>query len=112
MVGNGREVLQALERDRFDLVLMDVQMHEMDGLEATIVIRKEEKENGDMAHQSIIALTAHAMKGDYEKCMSAGMDGYLTKPIRPQELDDVLERWMAERVETVALPGSGLIAPL
>jgi CheY-like chemotaxis protein len=74
---------------------MDVQMPEMDGLEATATIRRKEAVTGK--HQPIIALTAHAMKRDQERCMAAGMDGYLTKPIRPQELDVVLERYLALR---------------
>ncbi|HKV23566.1 MAG TPA: response regulator [Candidatus Acidoferrum sp.] len=92
VAANGLEALTALERQRFDLVLMDVQMPEMDGFEATEIIRKNEK--GGEHHQPIVALTAHAMKGDRERCLEAGMDGYLTKPIRPQELDQMLERYM------------------
>jgi signal transduction histidine kinase/DNA-binding response OmpR family regulator len=96
VAGNGREALQALEKDSFDLVFMDVQMPEMDGLEATAAIRERETRSG--LHQPIIALTAHAMKGDREKCLAGGMDGYLTKPIRPQELDDILEDYLARRL--------------
>ncbi len=92
---NGAEALVAMEKQNFDLVLMDVQMPEMDGLEATAAIRQKEKNSGK--HQPIIALTAHAMKGDREKCIAGGMDGYLTKPIRPQELDDVLEDYVGRR---------------
>jgi two-component system, sensor histidine kinase and response regulator len=99
VAGNGRETLAALEKERFDLVLMDLQMPEMDGFEATTAIRKNEKNSG--AHLSIVALTAHAMKGDREKCFAAGMDGYLTKPIRPQELDEILEGYVARRTESV-----------
>jgi two-component system sensor histidine kinase/response regulator len=90
VAGNGLETLAALEKEAFDLILMDVQMPEMDGFEATATIRKKEK-NSDR-HQIIVALTAHAMKGDHEKCLAAGMDGYLSKPIRPQELDEILAR--------------------
>jgi len=89
VAANGLEVLEALKKEHFDLVLMDVQMPEMDGLEATVAIR--EKEKGSAFHQPIIALTAHAIKGDREICVAAGMDGYLTKPIRPNELDDILD---------------------
>jgi signal transduction histidine kinase/DNA-binding response OmpR family regulator len=89
---NGREAVEALDRAGFDLVLMDVQMPEMDGLEATAAIRK--KEVGTGVHQTVVALTAHAMKGDRERCLAAGMDGYLSKPIQPQELDELLERCM------------------
>ena len=85
---NGREALAALQKDTYDLVLMDVQMPEMDGLEATRAIRGLEQRTG--FHQQIIALTAHAMIGDRERCLEAGMDGYLTKPLRPQELDLLL----------------------
>jgi two-component system, sensor histidine kinase and response regulator len=97
VAGTGLEALQALEKESFDLVLMDVQMPEMDGLEATAAIREKEKSNG--RHQPVVALTAHAMKGDREKCMAGGMDGYLSKPIRPQELDQLLEIYVARRME-------------
>jgi CheY-like chemotaxis protein len=74
VAGNGQEVVAALEKENFDLVFMDVQMPEMDGFEATAAIRKKEKSTG--LHQIIVALTAHAMKGDHEKCLAGGMDGY------------------------------------
>jgi two-component system, sensor histidine kinase and response regulator len=93
LAGNGREALAALEKRTYDLVLMDVQMPEMDGLEATAILRQREKETG--AHQAVIALTAHAMKGDQERCLAAGMDGYLTKPIRPPEIEEILDRYLA-----------------
>jgi CheY-like chemotaxis protein len=73
------------------------QMPEMDGLEATAAIREKEKNTGE--HQAIVALTAHAMKGDREKCLAGGMDGYLTKPIRPNELDQLLEIYVARHAE-------------
>jgi two-component system, sensor histidine kinase and response regulator len=101
VAANGREALEALEKESFDLVFMDVQMPEMDGLEATAAIREREKDRG--CHQPIVALTAHAMKGDEEKCLAAGMDGYLTKPIRPQDLDDILESYLARRGSAPAL---------
>jgi signal transduction histidine kinase/CheY-like chemotaxis protein len=97
VAGNGLEALKALEEESFDLVLMDIQMPEMDGLEATAAIREKEKSTG--LRLAVVALTAHAMKGDREKCLEAGMDGYLTKPIRPQELDQLLEIYVARRRE-------------
>jgi PAS domain S-box-containing protein len=89
VVGNGREALAALERQSFDAVLMDVQMPEMDGFEATAAIRARESTIG--VHTPIIAMTAHAMKGDRERCLASGMDSYVAKPLRPQELFDALE---------------------
>jgi len=88
-VGNGREAIAALADGAIDLVLMDVQMPEMDGLEATAVIRTLEKVTG--AHVPIIALTAHAMKGDREACLAAGTDGYLSKPVNANALFALIE---------------------
>jgi CheY-like chemotaxis protein len=84
VVNNGLEAVKALESQEFDVVFMDVQMPVMDGFEATAAIRESEKQRGKRVR--IIALTAHAMGGYREQCLSAGMDGYLTKPIRPEEL--------------------------
>jgi PAS domain S-box-containing protein len=84
VVGNGRDALAAIARERFDLVLMDVQMPEMDGWEATHAIRKAEAATGQ--HLPIIAMTAHAMKGDRERCKAAGMDDYVCKPIQANDL--------------------------
>jgi two-component system sensor histidine kinase/response regulator len=100
VANNGHEVLDALAKDMFDLVLMDVQMPEIDGFQATTEIR--EKEKGTGRHQIVIAVTAHAMRGDQERCLAAGMDGYLVKPIRPQALDDVLEKHLTLRTESEA----------
>jgi two-component system, sensor histidine kinase and response regulator len=104
VAANGREALVALEEGTFDLVFMDVQMPEMDGIEAVTAIRKKEQLSGK--HQVVIALTAHAMKGDEQRCLAAGMDGYLTKPIRPQELEAVL------RNHALAVDGRPLLASL
>jgi signal transduction histidine kinase/DNA-binding response OmpR family regulator len=98
IAANGREALEALEKESYDLVLMDLQMPEMDGFEATAAIRAKERNSGK--HQMVIALTAHAMKGDRERCLAAGMDSYLSKPIRPQELDDVLDAHMRRTNQT------------
>jgi two-component system sensor histidine kinase/response regulator len=89
VAGTGYEALAALEREDFDLVLMDVQMPEMGGLEATVAIREREKSTGD--HLPIVAMTAGAMQGDQEKCLAAGMDGYISKPVRAQELIEIVE---------------------
>ena len=92
---NGREALDALDRQPYDFILMDVMMPEMDGLEATRLIRERQK-NGAPNYSSrivIIALTAHAMQGDREKCLAAGMDDYLAKPIRPADVRQAIERW-------------------
>lgn len=84
IANNGREAVEALEREQFDLVLMDVQMPVMNGLEATSQIRA--KERGSCKRARIIAMTAHAMKEDRDRCLAAGMDGYISKPITPQQL--------------------------
>ena len=90
IAGNGREAVAAFEKQSFDLVLMDVQMPEMDGFEATAAIRDRERTTG--THTPIVAMTAHVMKGDREQCLAAGMDGYIPKPVRAQELFEVLNR--------------------
>ncbi len=90
IASNGREALEALDKESFDLVLMDVQMPEMDGFEATELIRDREKGNGE--HIPIVAMTAHAMKGDRERCLAAGMDSYISKPIRAEDLFSVIEK--------------------
>jgi two-component system, sensor histidine kinase and response regulator len=81
-------------------VLMDVQMPEMDGLAATIALR--ERENGTKYHQPVVAMTALVMKGDRERCLDAGMDGYLSKPIRQRELDEILDRYAGQAGTAVA----------
>jgi light-regulated signal transduction histidine kinase (bacteriophytochrome)/CheY-like chemotaxis protein len=92
---NGEEALAALAQRSFDLVLMDVHMPGMDGIEATIAIREKEGSTG--LHQPVIAMTALAMTGDREHCLAAGMDGYLSKPIDLQQLDEVLARYADRR---------------
>jgi len=88
MAANGKEAIEAIGRIPYDLILMDCQMPEMDGFEATRTIRRNEKEG----HIPIVALTANAMQGDRERCLSAGMDDYLTKPLRQDELFACLEK--------------------
>ena len=107
IASNGKEALAALEHRSYDLVLMDVQMPEMDGLEATKQIREKEKASGE--HQAVVAMTALVMKGDRERCMEAGMDGYISKPIRPQELDEVLEKYLDYEHEEVT--GEDIVNP-
>jgi len=108
VVGNGREALEALKRGQFDLVLMDVQMPEMDGLTATETLRKSEINQG--RHQPVVALTANAMKGDKERCLAAGMDGYLTKPICATELDELLRGYLQHRRELLS-QGTETVVP-
>jgi signal transduction histidine kinase/ActR/RegA family two-component response regulator len=92
-VQNGREALDRLERERFDVVLMDVSMPEMDGLEATAIIRSKDQ---SYAHVPIIAMTAHALIGDREMCIRAGMDGYVTKPIKLVDLFSAIDEVLAK----------------
>jgi CheY-like chemotaxis protein len=91
IANNGKEAVGLQQSQPFDLVLMDVQMPEMDGLEATRVIRDREQETG--THVPIIAMTARALKGDREKCLDAGMDGYVSKPVRKKELEDAIREF-------------------
>jgi CheY-like chemotaxis protein/HPt (histidine-containing phosphotransfer) domain-containing protein len=98
IAANGREALAAVEREPFDLVLMDVQMPEMGGFEATAAIRKREQNDG--RHTSIIAMTAHAMKGDRERCLEAGMDGYISKPVQARELFELVDQVIPAPVQT------------
>ena len=93
VANNGKEAVVAVESQYFDLVLMDVQMPEMDGLEATAAIRRRERQTGQ--HIPIVAMTAHAMKEDRERCLATGMDDYLAKPLDPEELYALIERLAA-----------------
>ncbi len=92
VANNGREAVDAWDRDRYDLVLMDVQMPEMDGFEATAEIRKREQAKETSRHTPIIAMTANAMKGDKERCLDAGMDGYISKPVQKATLFGEIKR--------------------
>jgi signal transduction histidine kinase/DNA-binding response OmpR family regulator len=87
---NGRDALAAFDEEAFDVILMDVEMPEMDGFETTKLIRKRESVSG--AHIPVVAMTAHAMKGDQEKCLAAGMDAYVSKPINPATLFEVIRK--------------------
>jgi PAS domain S-box-containing protein len=100
----GKEALLALEKQSFDLVLMDVQMPEMDGLEAARTQREREQASGQPDRQPIIAMTALVMQGDRDRCLAAGMDGYLTKPIRAEELDAVLNSYLARESRVPPAP--------
>ena len=94
IVANGIEALQALERQPYDLVLMDIRMPEMDGLQATRIIRQRWPDNGP----KIIAITAYALQGDKEKCIEAGMDDYISKPIKVNELAEVLKKYQITEI--------------
>jgi len=102
VTGDGGEALAALEKQVFDVVLMDVQMPKMDGFEATAIIRSGEKTTGK--HIPIIAMTAHAMKGDRERCLEVGMDGYVSKPIQPEELFRAVEERCPVEDRALQLP--------
>ena len=95
VANNGREAVDLWSAGPFDLVLMDVQMPELDGIEATKAIREREQETG--AHVPIIALTAHALKGDRERCLAIGMDGYVSKPVRSNELFEAIRPFFRQR---------------
>jgi signal transduction histidine kinase/CheY-like chemotaxis protein len=97
VVGDGQAALDAIEKESFDLILMDIQMPEMDGLEATRILR--EREQRGLRSAPIIAMTAHAMKGDRDKCIEAGMTGYISKPIQPDQLFELMEEVMAQAAE-------------
>jgi osomolarity two-component system sensor histidine kinase NIK1 len=92
VVSDGQEAVQAVSKQAFDLVLMDIQMPVMDGCEATTIIRQSEKQTG--AHVPIVALTAHTMTADRERCLAAGMDAYLSKPVHTATLFQTIHRFV------------------
>jgi signal transduction histidine kinase/HPt (histidine-containing phosphotransfer) domain-containing protein/BarA-like signal transduction histidine kinase len=102
LAANGREALDALDRQPYDLIFMDVMMPEMDGFEATRAIRERQQRSlpNYRSRIVIVALTAHAMQGDREKCLAAGMDDYLAKPIRPADVRKVIENWSQQMSTT------------
>jgi signal transduction histidine kinase/DNA-binding response OmpR family regulator len=110
VAGNGREAVEALEKHHFDVVLMDVQMPVMDGFEATAAIRAKEKLTG--RHVPIIALTAHALKSDQERCISAGMDSYVTKPIRTSELFSMIESMVPNKTPISTHEQADILDPI
>jgi CheY-like chemotaxis protein len=110
LAGEGRAALTALEKGSFDLVLMDIQMPGMDGFEATAAIREKEKTTG--AHIPIIAMTAHALKGDQERCIAAGMDGYVSKPIRTSELFSAIESLLGNKSPARTGEPANLLDPI
>ena len=109
VVDNGREVLDRLDREPFDFIFMDVMMPEMDGLEATRMLRKRQMGGDHFNYQSriiVCAMTAHAMAGDREKCIAAGMDDYLSKPVRPKDVRDMLEKWAGKFMSDAKTPAT------
>jgi CheY-like chemotaxis protein/HPt (histidine-containing phosphotransfer) domain-containing protein len=114
VANNGLEAVAALDKEKFDVVLMDVQMPEMDGFQATAVIRENEMRRG--GHIWIIAMTAHAMAGDREECLAAGMDAYVAKPIRREHLQAALlqapQTTMATSAEQNTSPHTKIAAPI
>ncbi len=105
--GDGRQAVELVKAGQFDLILMDVQMPGMDGLEATRQIRRYEEQTG-RPRVPIVALTAHALPGDRERFLEAGMDDYLTKPIDPRELEQTLSRWLSAPARASAGNGAGV----
>jgi CheY-like chemotaxis protein len=105
IVPNGKEALEAVKERNFDLVLMDVQMPEMGGFEATRAIRTREKHTG--GHVPIVAMTAHAMKGDKERCLEAGMDAYVAKPVQVEELAQVIGQVVTDSAKSAAVSSPG-----
>ena len=95
LANNGLEAVAAVRSGSYDMVLMDIQMPEMDGYEATAEIRRMAPEFSELP---VIAMTAHAMKGDRENCIASGMDDYISKPVRPKGLLEMVQRWAGKKV--------------
>ena len=98
VVCNGREALQHLSSQHYDIVLMDCQMPEIDGFEATRQLRQLEKQNG-WRRTPVIAVTASILRDEHDACISSGMDDFLAKPFKQSALHDVLQRWLPEHME-------------
>jgi signal transduction histidine kinase/CheY-like chemotaxis protein/ligand-binding sensor domain-containing protein len=109
VVGNGEEALAALDTEPFDVVLMDIQMPKMDGFQATAEIRRRER--GTDRRQPIVAMTAHAMSGDKEKCLEAGMDAYISKPLKPLDLLRTIDELASRRAERKGAEAPGSESP-
>jgi two-component system sensor histidine kinase/response regulator len=109
VAANGHEALAVLDREEVDVVLMDLQMPEMDGFQAAAAIRRSEQLHG--GHVPIVALTAHALIGDRENCISSGMDAYLAKPYSMEDLNQVLAEAMSRQVGTAANEDSKRMLP-
>jgi CheY-like chemotaxis protein len=97
VVTNGLEAVAALERTSYDLILMDCQMPEMDGFEATGVLRLKEQQQNQKQRTPIIAITANALEGERQRCLDAGMDDYISKPFNQDDLRVILQRWLGQR---------------
>jgi len=102
IVENGRLAVEQFKMINPDLILMDISMPEMNGMEASMAIREIERESG--GHVTIVALTAHVLRGDREKCIAAGMDDYMPKPISPRSLTERLEQWLILSIRQQSLP--------